>query len=371
MKFSISSGDFLKYLGISGSVIPTRSTLPILENFYFVLSGNKLSITATDLEVSITVSLTVKGETDGKAVIPAKRLLDTIRALPNTTVNIMHDSGSNRLELKADSGEYKLTGESVENYPTFPSFKAEGKINIENGIFRRLITKTEFAASKDELRPAMTGVLFQIRKNELKSVSTDGHRLVCIANKSFSTSNPDQDIIIPVKTLSLILKCLEDNESTISFGKTNLLFQSGNVVIQSKLIEEKYPNYESVIPVDNEIKLVVDKNLLLSSVRRTALYASSVTHLVRFSLSKETLIVSAEDIDFGSEAKEKIPCSFDHDSFVIGFNSSYMIDLLTHIDTEEVVFLLSSPSRAVIVKPHSQQSGEDLLMLLMPIRLNV
>lgn len=371
MKFSVSTSDLQKYLGIAGSAIPLKSTLPILENFLFELEDNILSITATDLEITITVKLPVDGFKSGKSIIPARRLIETIRALPNTNIKFSCDPNSNKIELATDIGEYRLTGEPIENYPSLPSFKAQDEFKLNNDTLRRLIGKTEFAVSKDELRPAMTGVLFQVRSNEIRTVSTDGHRLVRVVNHEFSTTKPERDVVLPVKATSLMLKCLEDSESSIAISEIHALFKSGSTTIHSRLIEERYPNYESVIPLDNEKKLVVDKNLLLSSVRRTSLYASSTTKLVRFSMSKNELTISAEDIDFGSEAKEKISCDYSDESFEIGFNSSYIIDILNHIDSEQVVFLFNTPSRAAIIRPQTQRDGEDLLMLIMPVRLNV
>ena len=191
-----------------------------------------------------------------------------------------------------------------------------------------------------------------------------------LVNSAFSSDIKDREIIVPGKALGLAVKSIENSESTVSFSDTHTMFSFGNVRILSRMIEEKYPNYESVIPLDNEKTLVVDKNQLLSSVRRTALYASSTTHQVRFTVKKNSVTISAEDIDFGSEAKETLKCEYSAEPMEIGFNSAYVIDILSHIDTEEVLFLISSPTRASIVKPAIQRDGEMLLMLVMPVRLN-
>jgi len=371
MKFSASSTELQKALGTVGGVIPTKSTLPILENYLFHLSGDKLQITATDLDISMSISLQVKGSEDGIIAIPAKRLFETIRSLPALDIDIDVNLSNNKITMLTDSGEYRLTGESSDNYPTIPSFKGSEEIEIENEFLRRLISKTVFAVSADELRPAMMGILFQIKKKETRAVATDGHRLVRLMTTNFTADKTEREIVIPSKALNLILKTANETKSTISLSENHAMFSSGNSVLTSRLIEEKYPNYESVIPLDNEKTLIVDKNQLLASVRRTSLYASSTTHQVRFSLKKGGITISAEDIDFGSEARETLTCDFTSEPMEIGFNSAYIVDILSHIDTDEVMFKLSSPTRASIIHPITQREGENLLMLVMPVRLNV
>ncbi|MBI3766740.1 MAG: DNA polymerase III subunit beta, partial [Ignavibacteriales bacterium] len=322
------------------------------------------------LDISMAVALAVKGMEDGVIAVPAKRLFETVRALPNTDIIFTADAESNRITMSTSNGEYKLTGESSENFPTVPAFKGTDELEIDNDTLRRLISKSVFAVSSDELRPAMMGTLFQIKKNEIRAVATDGHRLVRIVHSDFSSKKLEQDIIVPAKALNLILKSANAVSSSLSINENHAMFSLGDSTLISRMIEEKYPNYESVIPLDNDKKLVVDKNQLLASVRRTALYASSTTHQVRFSLKKGSITVSAEDIDFGSEARETLSCDYSSEPMEIGFNSAYIVDILSHIDTDEAMFMLSSPTRACIVQPVTQRDGENVLMLVMPVRLN-
>lgn len=370
MKFSVASSELLKVLNKTSGVVPSKSTLPILENYLFDLSKDMLKITATDLEISITATLRVKGEYDGKIVVPAKRMMETVRALPNVTVRFSADPANNKLTMSTDSGEYRLTGESSEEYPTIPLFKGSDEFEFETEELRRLIGKTLFAVSSDELRPAMMGVLFQIKKGELRTVATDGHRLVRLIHKEFSSARFERDVIIPAKALNVIAKSVDEDSTTVAFDAGHAMFSFGGTVVMSRLIEEKYPNYESVIPQDNDKELVVSKDEMLAAVRRISLYASSTTHQVRFSLKKNSVAISAEDIDFGSEANETLNCEYTADPMEIGFNANYMIDILSHLDTNDVAFLFSTPTRAGIIKPAQQRDGEDLLMLVMPVRLN-
>ena len=370
MKFSVQGADFQKILSVISGVIPSKSTLPILENFLFEVEGSNLNITATDLDTSMSISMKIKTTDSGKIVVPAKRLVETVRSLPNMEITFTMDLTSNKIMMKTQNGEYKLTGESSDNYPTVAKFKSTDEMEMSGEAFKRLVGKTAFAVSNDELRPAMMGVYFQIKKNELRAASTDGHRLVRIIHGSFSSAAFERDIVVPAKALSLAARSFEGNGCTLSLSDSQVKFTLGDVTLTSRLIEEKYPNYESVIPVDNEKKLVVNKNELLSSVKRTAVYASSTTHQVRFSLKKNTVTVSAEDIDFGSEANETLSCDYTSDPMEIGFNAAYILDILSHIDTDEIMMMFSTPTRAGIVKPTTQQKDENILMLVMPVRLN-
>ncbi|HUN67117.1 MAG TPA: DNA polymerase III subunit beta [Bacteroidota bacterium] len=369
MKFSAPSNELQKVLGLVASVVPSKSTLPILENFLFEISRSTLTITATDLDTSISTSISVKNVSEGVIAVPAKRFSETVRSLPNTDIEFSADVANNKIVMKTGTGEYKLTGESSENFPTLPTFEGTSSLKMDGKIFRRLIEKTSFAVSSDELRPAMTGILFQMKKKEIRTVATDGHRLVKFINTSFSSPG-EREVIIPAKAVNIVAKSVTDDDLSMMFDDHHVKFTLGGTTIVSRLVDEKYPNYESVIPTDNAKNATVDKQLLLSSVRRAALYASSTNHQVRFSLKKGSMTVSAEDIDFGSEARETIPCDYSSEQMEIGFNSTYVTDILSHIDTDEVTFQLSSATRAAIVSPVTQRDGEQLLMLIMPVRLN-
>lgn len=369
MKFSCSSTDLQRVLGNIGGVIPSKSTLPILENFLFNISKGQLKITATDLDISMTVALEVNSKEDGSIAIPAKKLFETVRALPNVEIDFNINEESNKIVMKTPSGEYKLTGESSDNFPSIPTFRGKEEVEVESDALRRIITKTIFAVSSDELRPAMTGILLQVRKSEIRVVATDGHRLVRLINSNFSTAEFEREIIVPVKALNLASKSANSQKSVISLNENHIMFSFGDTVLVSRLIEEKYPSYESVIPVENDKLLVVDKNQLLASIRRISLYASSTTHQIRLSLKRNSVSVSAEDIDVGSEATETLTCDYGSEAMEIGFNSGYLLDILSHIDTDEAIFKMSSATRASIVQPFTQKDSENLLMLVMPVRL--
>jgi DNA polymerase-3 subunit beta len=368
MKFAINSQELQKVLSRVIGVVPSKTTIPILENVLFELLGKKLNITATDLDMAMSVSLEVSGIKDGKVALPAKRIFETIRALPPTNVDFSMDSNF-KITLKTNNGEYKLTGESSVDYPSIPSFKSETEIDMSADILKGLINKASFAVSNDELRPAMTGVLFHIKDKELRTVATDGHRLVRLITKGLSLPKNLVEILVPSKSLNLALKSIDGN-TKVSFDEKHINFNFGNGILYSKLIDEQYPNYEAVIPLDYAKKSVVDRAQLLSSVRRVSLYSSYTTHQVRFVFSKNQLVVFAQDFEVGGEAKESIPCEYEGEDIEIGFNSNYVVDVLSHLESENVQIEFDTSIKAAIFREVESKENEDVLMIVMPVRLN-
>jgi len=369
MKFTANSIELQRTLNKVGGVIPSKSTMPILENILCDLSNDVLTITATDLAISLTMSLRVKGGEDGKIAIPAKRLMDTMRSLPDTSAVFTIDTAANKINIRTDNGEYSLTGESARDFPPVPTFKGTSELVMENNVLRGIIHRTAFAVSADELRPAMMGVLFQLKNGEFRAVSTDGHRLVRLIHKYGKAITLDHDIVVPAKALHVLGKSIDEGNTTISVSDTHIRFAFGESYLVSRLIEEAYPNYESVIPTENDKQMDVKRDDIISTIRRVALYASATTHQVRFDVAAGSVRITAQDLDFGGEAKETIPCEYRGDELEIGFNSVYLIDILSHLDTEQVSFRFSTPTRAGIVSPVGKEK-ENVLMLVMPVRLN-
>ena len=370
MKFSVSSAELQRTLSKLGGVIPTRSTMPILENILFDLTGNQLTVTATDLAIALTVGLKVHGVEDGKIAVPAKRIMDTMRSLPDTGASFTIDVGTNRIRIMTDNGEYMLTGENAKEYPQTPVMQGAEVVKFGTDLLKTLIHRTAFAVSGDELRPAMMGVLLQAKGNSLQAVSTDGHRLVRVTYSSTDVTGLQKDIIIPAKALHVLARSLEGAATELTVSATHARFAFNGSTLVTRLIDETYPNYESVIPSENDKELTVSRDNLIASIRRVALYASATTHQVRLSAVGEKLEISAQDLDSGGEAKESIACGYKGEPLEIGFNSLYLTDILTHLEAEQVVFKFSAPTRAAIIAPAEPVKGEDVLMLVMPVRLN-
>lgn len=370
MKFTVGTSDLQRILAKLGGVVPAKSPMPILETFLFDLSNSTLSITATDQMISSTMILQVTGSEDGKIAIPAKRLSDTIRSLPVTDATFTIDVQSSKIRIVTPNGEYVLTGESAKEYPVVPPFKGTTGIVLDSSIFRKLIHRTSFAVSTDELRPAMMGILLQAHGSELRAVATDGHRLSRFVYKSNESVTLSRDLIVPAKAMGILLKALETGTCTMSTSDTHVRFQFDQTVLVSRLIEETYPNYESVIPADNTRALTINRDQLIGSIRRVALYANASTHQVRLDLASNVLKISAQDVDFGGEAFETLPCLYSAEPLEIGFNAIYLVDILSHLDGDQIVMKFGTPTRAGIVSPADSPANEDSLMLIMPVRIN-
>lgn len=371
MKFTVFSNDLQKALSKIISVVPSKSTLPILENILFELSGNTLKMTATDMEMYMGVELAVSGGQDGRIAIPARRLNETVRALPNLDLHVAIDQSLNKISMRTEQGEYKMSGEAADNFPVESRIKGQLALEIDAAILKGIIHKSTFAVSNDELRPAMTGMLLQWQGEEMRAVATDGHRLVKVIQTGLPSAKNPCEVIIPAKALGLLAKLLETGTATVTFAETNVMFEVNEFQLISRIIDERYPNYESVIPVDNDKVLTVNRLALLAAVRRCALYSNTITNQIRYHLADGELRVSAEDIDFGGEAKELIPCTFSAEPMEIGFNARYVEDALTHVDSENIEFEFSSPTRAGVIKPLPQADNQNVILLVMPVRLNV
>ena len=375
MKFTVSSADLQKALTAVNGAVPSKSTLPILECVLFEKEGDTLRLAATDLEISIVQRLDVQFESNGasagtteRVAVPAKRLLDTLRALPALPITFASD-GDFQVELTTDQGRYKMVGFDGADYPALPSLEGEREIETAGGLVKRAISKTGFAVSKDALRPAMMGIYFQIRPEHSRVVATDGHRLVKLVLDAMAADEP-LDFVVPEKALSLTARVAGDEACTIRVGGGYVGFDFGDVQVMGRMIDEQYPNYEAVIPVENDKRLSVSRDALLNAVRRVALYSSSMTHQIRLKMEPNQLTISAEDIERSSEAKERVLCEYEGPAMEIGFNSVYLTEVLSNVGGEDVVFEFSSPNRAGVVTPAEQADGEDMLMLIMPVMLN-
>lgn len=371
MKFTAQIKPLQEALAKVIAVIPSKSTLAQLETVLTNLAGNQLTLTGTDLEITVIVNLEVRGKTDGVANIPAKLFYEIIRALPDGEVTFVLDPATRRAQLQTEQGNYQLTVDETASLPNMAAeFKPEGNVDLDAQTLKRMISKTLFAVSTDELRPSMMGVLFQFSQDGTRAVATDGHRLVRIFNTNLKADS-ELDVIVPAKALSLVTKSFGDGDALkMSYSATHVEFRTENVTILSRLIDERYPNYEAVIPRENDKQVFISKDEMLRSVKRVSIFANANTRQLKLQLSKDKMSILAENFDAGNEAKEQIKCDYNNDELMIGFNGRFIEDALSHLDGEDVSFKFSTPTRAAIVEP-VKQNGEDLMMLVMPVRLNV
>jgi DNA polymerase-3 subunit beta len=372
MKFIVSSTSLLRQLQALNGVIASSNTLPILDNFLFEIDGKQLTITASDLETTITATMAVEAKDKGSVAIPAKLLLDTLKAFAEQPLTFSIDPKHHGVELSSDQGKYKMTGFSGAEFPKSPVLEDATRLTVPGGILATAINKTIFAAGNDDLRPVMSGIFFELTEEDVRWVATDAHKLVRYKRTDLQAPR-SASFIVPKKPLNLLRNSLSSTNADVAveFNENNAAFRFDNTVVVCRLIDGKYPNYEAVIPKSNPNKLTIDRQTFLSSIRRVSLFSNKTTHQVRLHINGSQLTISAEDLDFANEAKETLTCSYDGEEITIGFNSRFLMDMLVNLDSEHVLLEMSAPNRAGILLPGEPgEAGEDVLMLVMPVMLN-
>ncbi len=372
MKFIVSSSSLLKQLQNISGVLNSNNSLPILDHFLFEITTNQLEITASDLETTMITKISVDAKDEGVIAIPAKLLLDTLKSLPDQPLTFSIDQDKKNIEITSDYGKYHLSGQDGGEFPKTPEVEAPSKMDVAGGLLFNAIEKTIFASGNDDLRPVMSGVYFQLSKEDLIFVATDAHKLVKYSRTDAKASKA-ATFIMPKKPLNLLKNILGsiDEEVKVEFNETNAAFAFEDTKLICRLIDGKYPNYEAVIPKENPNKLTIDRTAFLGSIKRVSIFSSKTTHQVRLKRTGSELMISAEDVDFNNDAKERLTCQFDGEDMEIGFNSRFLIEMLSNLDTEEVNLEMSAPNRAGILTPATgNDDQEHVLMLVMPVMLN-
>lgn len=373
MNFIVSSSYLLKNLNAISGVITSNPVVPILENVLFEIESGNLLITASDLQTSVIVELQVESKEDGSVAIPAKILIETLKNLPEQPVTFSIDDHNYNIEINSDNGKYKLAGENSADFPKVPTLNDGFTSSIDSGVLNSAISNTIFSTSTDELRPAMTGIFFKLSNSSGTFVSTDGHRLVKYIRTDIKGDEVDHDMIIPRKSLNLLKSVIPSDKSTdinLEFNASNAFFSFENVKMVCRLIDERYPDYDNVIPNDNSNIVILDRSEILGSLKRISIYANKTTNQVRFKISGSEILISAEDLDFSNEANERISCEHDGDNIEIGFNAKFLIEMLSNIESDKVRLKLSEPNRAGLILPDNMSENEDITMLVMPVMLN-
>lgn len=371
MNFIVSSASLLKQLSLISGVLNSSNTLPILDNFLFEISGSDLTVSASDLETTMSTKLTVESKEDGLIAIPAKMLIDILKNLSDHPITFSIDKGNFSIEISSDYGKYKLSGHSGEEFPKVPAIEQPNSLVLAADVLSRAINKTLFAAGNDDLRPVMSGVFCELGTGDITFVATDAHKLVRYKRLDAKSDN-STSFILPSKPLNLLKNCLNNvEEVNVEYNQNNAFFSLGNINLICRLVEGKYPNYDAVIPKENPNVLTIDRTLLLSSVKRVSIFANKTTHQVKLKLAGSSLNISAEDLDFANKADERLTCSYSGEDMEIGFNSKFLMEMLNNIDSEEVSIEMSEPNRAGIILPGNKENdSEDMLMLVMPVMLN-
>lgn len=371
MKFIVSSSALLKQLAAINGVVASNPIVPILENFLFQLEGSVLTVTASDLQTVMITEIEVESSDRGAIAVPARLLLDTLRGLPEQPITFKIDADTFGTEIVSENGRYKLSGENPIDFPKVPAVNKTLSIEVTADVLGKAIANTSFAASTDDLRPNMTGMYVQLGENSTTFVATDGHRLVRYRRQDLRTVLATS-LIIPRKALGLLKSSLPSDGTVVKadFSQSNAFFSFGNIKMICRLIDERFPDYENAIPVNNPNILTINRLELLGSLRRISIYANKTTHQIRLRIAKDELVISAEDLDYSNEATEKLSCDYDGEDMEIGFNAKFLIEMLGNLSTNQLQLRLSAPNRAGILVPNDQDENEDILMLVMPVMLN-
>ncbi len=375
MKFIVSRSELLPRLQLISKIIPSKSTYPMLDNFKLEIQGNTLTITGTDLQTTIISSLEVdQVEGEGAVAVGSKRLLDILKEFSDQPLIFNVDDETKNVTILTQTGKYTIGSYSAEEYPEPAMIDEEeaASFNISSHALARAISKTIFAVSTAEVQPVMTGILFELKPENLTFVASDGHKLVRYRRTDFS-ANKESEFILPKKPADLIRSIVvkDDFDVRVVFNERNAIFYLGEYTIISRLIDGKFPNYEAVIPQDNPNKLVVDRVEFFNAIRRVSIFANEASKLVKFNISENQVRITAQDIDFSISAEEVLPALYEGEPMHIGFKSTFILEILQNIDSGDVKLEMSEPNRAALFLPTEKlDEMEDELMLLMPIMLD-
>lgn len=373
MRFIVTSTALLKNLQQISGVISANTVLSVLEDFLFELKGNTLTLTATDLETMMRVSMEVtEANGDGRICIPSKILLDYLKNLPDQPITFNINEGDLSIEMSSSAGKYRIGGERADDFPKEPAPGETTNFTIPSVALIDSINKTLFAVSGDSLRPAMTGVFFELREDGLTFVSTDAHRLVQYRLEDVEC--PVQDgFVVPKKPLQQLRATLpaDDTQLELSYNSSHLFVSTSRLSMSCRLIDARFPDYKAVIPTDNPYRLTINRADFTSALRRVSIFANKTTNQVVLEINGNNLQLSAQDIDFSYEGKETLPCQYSGEDMKIAFNAKLMVEMLNNLDGADLNLELSTPTRAGIFRPVEKGENEDVLMLLMPLMVGV
>lgn len=373
MKFIVSSTSLLSHLQAISRVISSKNTLAILDSFLFKLDGNTMTITASDLDTTLITSLEVESlEGDGSFAASAKILLDYLKEFADQPLTFGVNDSFN-LSITSENDDFSNNAQNGDEYPKLPELDADSviKFNIDVERLENGISKTLFATADDELRPVMNGIYFDINEESLTLAASDAHKLVRITDSNV-TGIKASSFILPKKPASLLKSILpkEDGDVQIEFDSKNASITLSNYKMICRLVEGRYPNYNSVIPKDNPNKMIVDRLAFIATLKRVAVCSNQASNLIKIELTNNQAKVSAQDIDFSISAHAIIPCQYEGDELSIGFKSNFLIEILSNIDSGDVILEFADSSRAGVILPFDSKENIDLLMLLMPMMLN-
>ena len=369
MKFTITREQLQEGLVAVAASVPTKTTLPVLSNILLEATRDGIRLSGTDLDIAVSTTVNASVDQEGAITLPARKLVEIIRELPSAAIRVTA-SGEQRVTIECGRSKFKLLGLPREEFPAFPAVKFDSSWRTSSGDLQKLIGHVAFAASTEESRPILNGVLWELRPERMRMVATNGHRLARMDVPSAATGGSSQaDLIVPPKALEQIRRLFgSDEQVEIARSENHLGFRSEKTQIFTRLIEGPYPNYEQVIPRDNDKTATADKAALTSALRRMSIVASDQTHRIRMAFANGSCKLSVQTPDLG-EAQEEVTVSYDGEPLEIGFNASYMLEILKYMPTDEVKMTFKAPERAATCEPVGWNDPASFLTLVMPLRL--
>ena len=368
MKFTITRDKLHEGLGAVASSVPTKTTLPVLANVLVEAVKDGLRLSATDLDIAVSTTIAASVDQEGSMTLPARKLVEIVKELPNAAIRVT-GSGEQRAQIECGKSRFKLLGLSRDEFPAFPTVKFDGGWKVTAKDLQKLITHVAFAASTEESRPILNGVLWELRPDRMRMVATNGHRLARMDVPATGQSGGQADLVIPPKALEQIRRLFGgDEEIEIGRSDNHLGFRSTSTQIFTRLIEGPYPNYEQVIPRENDKNLTADRSGLAAALRRMSIVASDQTHRIRMAFTNGACKLSVQTPDLG-EAQEEISVAYEGDPLEIGFNAAYLLEILKFMPTDEVRMTFKAPERAATCEPVGWDDPASYMTLVMPLRL--
>ena len=375
MKFVVSSMELLGHLQAISRVISNKNTLPILDNFLFTLEDGNLEITASDLESTLITQIQLENtDGSGTVAVPARILADTLKEFPDIPLTFEINTESLMIVIQSENGKFSIMGQNGAEFPQMPVIKDDQKqvLELEYEVLLTGINKSLFATADDELRPVMNGIFMELSPDDITFVASDAHKLVRY-KRTDAASESASNFILPKKPASLLKNILpkEENKVVLEFDDRNASFTLTNYKLVCRLVEGNYPSYNSVIPTDNPYRMSIDRLSFYNTLKRVSVFSNQASNLVKLALTGNQLNISAQDIDFSISATERLSCQYEGEDMEIGFKSTFLIEILANLASDDVILEMSDPSRAGILLPAvTDNESEDILMLLMPMMIN-
>lgn len=369
MNLRISSGELYKMLQISQNAISAKPPYPILADFLFHVEGSKLTITASDLEFTIISETDITPGDEGSFAFPSEILVNTLREMPEQPIELIHEEDTHGLTMNSSYGTYRSSSNDVEDYPKIPELEYETKVTLPGGRFLKALTTCAFAAATDEMKANMLGISVAFQSDAIEVAATDAHKMVKYT-LFYNNEGIETNFVLPKKVITILKHTITDEDNlTVSFNKNHALFEYKNFKIYCKLIILPFPNYNGVIPLNNDKEIIVNRQEWLRSLKRITLYGNKTTYQTSFYIDNNEIKIETLDPDFSNEASEVIKCQYIGEPLELSYNAKFLIDSLSNLETEEVRLSVSNAGRAAILTPKENEVGENILMLVMPVRM--